>query len=66
VFTSLDYRSAGFDWSVLRAALDTVELYLSRLDEASDDQYASEVSDDYDPGQMEDAILVCTCTFLLF
>ena len=66
MFTGLDYRSAGFDWSVLREALETVELYLSRLDEASDNQYSSELSDGYDPNQLEDAILVCTSAFSLF
>ncbi|KAM7206184.1 protein mms22 [Rhypophila sp. PSN 637] len=58
ILTGLDYRSAGFDWSVLRVALDTLEVYLTRLDEASEEQYSSEFAADFDPSQLEDATLL--------
>lgn len=61
VFT-LDYRSPGFDWTVLRVALETLELYLTRLDEASEEQYSSEFAGDFDPAQLEEATLVCPPT----
>ncbi|KAK4214009.1 protein mms22 [Rhypophila decipiens] len=58
ILTGLDYRSAGFDWSVLRVALDTLEVYVTRLDEASEAQYSSEFAADFDPRQLEDATLL--------
>ncbi|KAM7209564.1 Mus7/MMS22 family domain containing protein [Naviculisporaceae sp. PSN 640] len=58
VFTSLDYKSPGFDWHVLRVALETLEHYLTRLDEATEEQYSSEFAGDFDPNQLEDATLL--------
>ncbi|KAK3315198.1 Mus7/MMS22 family-domain-containing protein [Apodospora peruviana] len=58
IFTSLDYRSPGFDWSILRVALDTLELYLNRLDEASEEHYSSESACNIDSNQVQDAVLL--------
>jgi hypothetical protein len=58
VFTSLDYQSPGFDWSILRVALDTVEHLMGRIDKASEEQYSSEFAENVDAPHLEDAILV--------
>jgi hypothetical protein len=58
VFTSLDYQSPGFDWSILRVALETVEHLMGRIDQASEEQYSSEFSDNADAPYAEDAVLV--------
>src|SRR5690606_22269993 len=45
VFTSLDYQSPGFDWGILRVALDTIEYLLGRIDQASEEHFSSEFDD---------------------
>ncbi|KAH8897854.1 hypothetical protein GQ53DRAFT_837621 [Thozetella sp. PMI_491] len=58
VFGSLDYSSPRFDWSIVHVALDTVEHYTGRLDEAKagEDQYSSEDVGRVDPLVLEDAV----------
>jgi hypothetical protein len=58
VFTSLDYQSPGFDWSILRVALETVEHLMGRIDQASEEQYSSEFSDNVDAPFAEEAVMV--------
>ncbi|KAK0634788.1 Mus7/MMS22 family-domain-containing protein [Bombardia bombarda] len=58
VFSSLDFRSPGFDWGVLRVAIETLEHYLGRVDEVSEEQYSSEFVDQVDTSQIEDAVLL--------
>ena len=58
MFTSLDYQSPGFDWSILRVALETVEHLISRIDQASEEQYSSEFSDNLDAPYAEEAVMV--------
>lgn len=58
MFTSLDYQSPGFDWSILRVALDTVDHLMGRIDQASEEQYSSEFCDNVDAPYAEDAVLV--------
>lgn len=58
MFTSLDYQSAGFDWSILSVALETLEHFLGRIDDASEEQYSSEHSNNVDAVHVEDAVLV--------
>ncbi|KAK4100975.1 hypothetical protein N658DRAFT_471854 [Parathielavia hyrcaniae] len=58
VFTSLDYQSPGFDWSILRVAMETVEHLIGRIDQASEEQYSSEFSDNPDAPYLEDAVLL--------
>ncbi|KAK0706596.1 Mus7/MMS22 family-domain-containing protein [Lasiosphaeria miniovina] len=58
VFTSLDLHSSCFDWGVLRVALNTVEHYLDRIDQASEENYSSELADNVDSRQVEDAVLL--------
>jgi hypothetical protein len=59
VFTSLDYQSPGFDWGILCVALKTLEHLISRIDQASEEQYSSEFDDNIDAPFLEDAVLVC-------
>lgn len=59
MFTSLDYQSPGFDWGILRVALDTLEHLMGRIDQASEEQYSSEFDDNIDAPFLEDAVLVC-------
>jgi len=59
VFTSLDFRSPGFDWSVLRVALETLEHFLGQIEKLSEEQYSS--TDDLekvDTDQLDDAIFL--------
>ncbi|GAB1313077.1 Mus7/MMS22 family-domain-containing protein [Madurella fahalii] len=58
VFTGLDFHSPGFDWSVLRVALDTLDHFLARIEDASEEQYSSGFSDNNDPHQLEEAVLL--------
>ncbi|KAL2193527.1 Mus7/MMS22 family-domain-containing protein [Corynascus similis CBS 632.67] len=58
VFTSLDYQSPGFDWGILREALNTLEHFLGRIDEASEEQYSSEFDDNLDSPFLEDSVLL--------
>ncbi len=58
MFTSLDYQSPGFDWSILRVALETLEHLLSRIDQASEEEYSSGISENCDAPHLEDAVLV--------
>jgi hypothetical protein len=58
VFTSLDYQSPGFDWGILRVALDTLEHLMGRIDQASEEQYSSEFDDNVDAPFLEDAVLL--------
>ncbi|KAK4239258.1 Mus7/MMS22 family-domain-containing protein [Achaetomium macrosporum] len=58
IFTSLDYQSPGFDWSIVRVALDTLEHFIERIDRASEEQYSSEFSDNVDNAHVEDAVLL--------
>ncbi|KAH6847955.1 Mus7/MMS22 family-domain-containing protein [Chaetomium sp. MPI-CAGE-AT-0009] len=58
VFTSLDYQSPGFDWGILRVALDTLEHMMARIDQASEEQYSSEFDDNVDAPFLEDAVLL--------
>ncbi|KAK4120776.1 hypothetical protein N657DRAFT_578874 [Parathielavia appendiculata] len=58
VFTSLDYQSSGFDWSILRVAMETVEHLIGRIDQASEEQYSSEFSENPDASYLEDAVLL--------
>jgi hypothetical protein len=60
VFTSLDYQSPGFDWGILRVAIETVEHLIGRIDQASEEQYSSEFDNNPDAAHLEDAVLVCT------
>ncbi len=59
VFTSLDYQSPGFDWSILRVALETLEHLMGRIEQASEEQYSSGLSENVDAPHLEDAVLVC-------
>ncbi|KAL2133588.1 hypothetical protein VTI74DRAFT_2063 [Chaetomium olivicolor] len=58
VFTSLDYRSPGFDWSILRVAIETLEHFVGRIDEASEEQFSSEFSDNVDTQHLEEAVML--------
>ncbi|KAK3900520.1 Mus7/MMS22 family-domain-containing protein [Staphylotrichum tortipilum] len=58
VFTSLDYQSPGFDWSILRAALEMLEHLLTRIDQASEEEYSSGISDNCDAPHLENAVLL--------
>ncbi|KAL1836782.1 hypothetical protein VTJ49DRAFT_4653 [Mycothermus thermophilus] len=58
VFTSLDYQSPTFDWGILRAALDTVEHLMWRIEQASEEHYSSEFADNVDAPFLEDAVLL--------
>ncbi|KAH6622947.1 Mus7/MMS22 family-domain-containing protein [Chaetomium tenue] len=58
VFTSLDYQSLGFDWGILRVALDTLEHLMGRIDQASEEQYSSEFDDNINAPFLEDAVLL--------
>ncbi|KXX75508.1 Protein mms22 [Madurella mycetomatis] len=58
VFTGLDFHSPGFDWSVLRVALDTLEHFLGRIEDASEEQYSSGFSDNIDSNHVEEAVLL--------
>jgi len=58
VFTSLDLQSPEFDWSVLQVALDTVEYFVGRLDEVSEEQYSSGLTDKIDSQLIDDAVLL--------
>ncbi|KAK3946281.1 protein mms22 [Diplogelasinospora grovesii] len=61
IFSTLDFGSAGFDWALLRVALDTLEHYLGVVEKASEEQYSysSNTDDDaIDPGQIEEAVLL--------
>ncbi|KAK4115642.1 hypothetical protein N656DRAFT_842476 [Canariomyces notabilis] len=57
-FTSLDHQAPDFDWSVVRVALDTLEHFLGRIDEASDEQYSSEFASRADSHHVEEAVLL--------
>ncbi|KAK0626194.1 Mus7/MMS22 family-domain-containing protein [Immersiella caudata] len=57
VFTTLDFRSAEFDWGVLHVALDAVENFLNRLDEVTVDEFSSG-SISIDPQLVDDAVLL--------
>lgn len=63
MFTTLDYQSPGFDWGILRVALDTVDHLMDRIDKASEEQYSSEFGVNPDAPFLEEAVLVC---FLVF
>lgn len=58
VFTALDFQSPGFDWSVLRVALETVGHFLDRIDQISEEQYSTGFSDVVDSAELEEAVLV--------
>jgi hypothetical protein len=57
VFTSLDFQSPDFDWGVLCVALDTVDTFLNRLDQVTEDEFSSGAAD-VDPQLVEDAVLL--------
>lgn len=59
VFTSLDFHGPGFDWSVFRVALDTLEHFVDRIEKTAEEQYSSEFSDNADAASLEEAVLVC-------
>ncbi|EAQ83860.1 hypothetical protein CHGG_10264 [Chaetomium globosum CBS 148.51] len=50
--------STGFDWGILRVALDTLEHLMGRIDQASEEQYSSEFDDNIDAPFLEDAVLL--------
>ncbi|KAK0673461.1 Mus7/MMS22 family-domain-containing protein [Cercophora samala] len=58
-FTSLDFQSPGFDWGILRVAIDTLDHFLSRIDEASEEHYSSDFmeADNADSSHVEEAVL---------
>ena len=58
VFTRFDFTSPQFDWNIPLVALEMLEHYLSRVDEALDDQYSSERAEVADSAQTEEAVLV--------
>ncbi|KAK1761302.1 hypothetical protein QBC47DRAFT_419696 [Echria macrotheca] len=58
VFTSLDLDAPGFNWGVIRAALETVGHFFTQLDKVSEEQYSSGASDNIDPQHIEDAALL--------
>ncbi|KAK3304457.1 Mus7/MMS22 family-domain-containing protein [Chaetomium strumarium] len=58
IFTSLNYQSPGFDWSIVRVGLETLEHFVERIDRASEQQYSSEFSHNVDSAHIEDAVLL--------
>ncbi|KAK4165066.1 protein mms22 [Cladorrhinum sp. PSN259] len=61
VFTSLDFHSPKFDWTVLSVALDTFGDFIARIDQASEEQYSSEFLNNtqaVDSRTLEEAILM--------
>ncbi|KAL8365800.1 hypothetical protein RB595_004533 [Gaeumannomyces hyphopodioides] len=58
VFTALDISSPGFDWNILRVAIETVERYLDRVDQALDHQYSIESDGIDEHDEAEEAILL--------
>ncbi|KAK4144073.1 Mus7/MMS22 family-domain-containing protein [Dichotomopilus funicola] len=58
VFTALDYQSPGFDWGILRVALDTIDHLMGRIDKASEEQYSSEFGVNPDAPFLEEAVLL--------
>ncbi|KAK4221840.1 protein mms22 [Podospora fimiseda] len=61
VFTSLDFHSQKFDWSILSVALDTFGNFVARIDQASEEQYSSEFlnnSQSVHSRTLEEAILM--------
>ncbi|KAJ4307060.1 hypothetical protein N0V88_000435 [Collariella sp. IMI 366227] len=58
VFTSLDYQSPGFDWGILRVAIETLEHFVDRIDKASEEQFSSEVSENDDAQHVEEAVML--------
>lgn len=66
VFTRLDF-SPGFDWSIILVAIETLELYISKVEQAAEAQYSSDSSNMTDPQEVEEAVLVGPIRFpLLF
>ncbi|TPX13226.1 uncharacterized protein E0L32_006426 [Thyridium curvatum] len=57
VFTKFDLFSAGFEWTILKAAIETVELYLDKVEKVLDEQYSND-SQLVDAVQTEEAILM--------
>ncbi|KAK4190281.1 Mus7/MMS22 family-domain-containing protein [Podospora australis] len=58
IFTSLDFPSTRFDWGVLRVALETLDHFLDRIEQASDKEFSIESTDDADSAHVEDAVLL--------
>lgn len=58
MFTALDISSPGFDWNILRVAMETIERYLDWVDQALDHQYSIESNDVGEHDAAEEAILV--------
>ncbi|KAK5660872.1 hypothetical protein OQA88_12243 [Cercophora sp. LCS_1] len=58
VFTSLDFQAAGFDWGLLKVALEMVEYFFGRVDQASEEQYSTGLGDVIDTQQVDDAVLL--------
>lgn len=60
VFTSLDFHSPKFDWSILSVALDSLDNFIARIDQASEEQYSSDFlnTQAFDSRALEEAILL--------
>ncbi|KAK4465942.1 protein mms22 [Cladorrhinum samala] len=60
VFTSLDFHSHKFDWSILNVALDSLDNFIARIDQASEEQYSSDFlnTQAFDSRALEEAILL--------
>ncbi|KAK4178541.1 Mus7/MMS22 family-domain-containing protein [Triangularia setosa] len=58
-FTSLDFQSPGFDWGILQVAIDTLDHFMSRIDEASEEHYSSDFmeTENADSSHVEEAVL---------
>ncbi|VBB83781.1 Putative Protein similar to C6B12.02c of Schizosaccharomyces pombe [Podospora comata] len=58
-FTSLDFQSPGVDWGILRVAIDTLDHFMGRIDEASEEHYSSDFmeAENADSGHVEEAVL---------
>ncbi|KAK0741672.1 Mus7/MMS22 family-domain-containing protein [Apiosordaria backusii] len=58
-FTSLDFQSPGFDWGILRVAIDTLDHFMNRIDEASEEHYSSDFmeTENADSSHVEEAVL---------
>ncbi|KAK4205657.1 Mus7/MMS22 family-domain-containing protein [Triangularia verruculosa] len=58
-FTSLDFQSPEFDWGILRVAIDTLDHFMGRIDEASEEHYSSDImgTENADSSHVEEAVL---------
>jgi hypothetical protein len=57
-FTQLDFSSPDFDWGIVLMATETLELYISKVEQAAEAQYSSDSTNMSDPQEVEEAILV--------